>query len=244
MHVPTISIAKPASLSGKDGTIKQAKVNSIPMTPNPIKMKSVTSKYHLCGNRKTALVIVAYNRPDYLRRTMKSLINTLASPRNDVMVDIFLSQDGYLTVLDPVVADMKREIKLRLPSFTFTHLHHDQINEGSGYHKLSRHFGWFFGQMFDVYGYEQVIVLEVRSSLFHFSQTVICGRLLIHRMTLKWLQTFSPTLITPLPFSGRTVLFTASVHGMTMDKKAMYPNLVFFIIHHSYLITFRPSLSQ
>ena len=162
-----MSIAKPPKSSPNVGATEISKEKQALVDVKSVKIDSTASKYHLCGNRKTALVIVAYNRPDYLRRTMTSLINTLASPLNDVMVDIFLSQDGYLTVLDPVVADMKREIKRRLPSFTFTHLHHDQINEGSGYHKLSRHFGWFFGQMFDVYGYEQVIVLEVRYSISH-----------------------------------------------------------------------------
>ena len=39
-------------------------------------------KYHYPGNRRTALVIVAYNRPNYLRRTFDSLIYTLSSPRN------------------------------------------------------------------------------------------------------------------------------------------------------------------
>ena len=60
-------------------------------------------EYHYPGNRRTALVIVAYNRPQYLKRTFDSLINTLASPQNAVKVDIVLSQDGFLSVLDGVV---------------------------------------------------------------------------------------------------------------------------------------------
>ena len=94
---------------------------------------------------------------------MQSLVDTLASPKNDVVVDIILSQDGFLTVLDGVVEEMKREIHDRLPSFQFTHIHHTQENRpgDSGYHKLSRHFEWFLGQLFDVQHYEQVIILEV-----------------------------------------------------------------------------------
>ena len=66
---------------------------------------------------------------------MQSLVDTLASPKNNVLVDIILSQDGYLTVLDGVIEEMKKEISNRLPSFQFTHIHHTQENRPgeSGY---------------------------------------------------------------------------------------------------------------
>ena len=79
------------------------------------------------GNRKTALVIVAYNRPEYLRRTFNSVISTLSSPSNHVLVDIVLSQDGYLTVLNDVVREAASKIKELLPEFTFSHIHHEQV---------------------------------------------------------------------------------------------------------------------
>ena len=77
-----------------------------PTTAVPALTKKV---FHYPGNRRTALVIVAYNRPQYLKRTMTSLINTLSSPLNDVIVDIVLSQDGYLTILDDVVKENGQE---------------------------------------------------------------------------------------------------------------------------------------
>ena len=131
-----------------------------PTTAVPALTKKV---FHYPGNRRTALVIVAYNRPQYLKRTITSLNNTLSSPLNDVIVDIVLSQDGYLTILDDVVKEMEDRIHKDLPQFQFSHIHHTQENNPgeSGYHKLSRHFGWFLGQMFDVKHYDQVIVLEV-----------------------------------------------------------------------------------
>lgn len=72
-------------------------------------------------------MIVAYNRPTYLERTMNSLISTLSSPQNHVLVDIVLSQDGYLPILDPVVEKMKKKIQTSLPQFNFTHIHHTQV---------------------------------------------------------------------------------------------------------------------
>ena len=62
-----------------------------PTTAVPALTKKV---FQYPGNRRTALVIVAYNRPQYLKRTMTSLINTLSSQLNDVIFDIVLSQDG------------------------------------------------------------------------------------------------------------------------------------------------------
>ena len=95
-------------------------VNIVPVTANQ-------EKYHYPCNRRTALVIVAYNRPDYLRRTFESLIDTLSSPRNAVKVDIVLSQDGYLPILNDPVEDAKRKIETSLPLFSFRRIHHNQV---------------------------------------------------------------------------------------------------------------------
>ena len=153
------AVVMPAEVRPASSHLTETSAGSAP----EVKATAASRVYHYPGNRRTALVIVAYNRPDYLRRTMQSLVDTLASPKNDVVVDIVLSQDGYLTVLDGVVEAMKKEISDRLPSFQFTHIHHTQENRkgDSGYHKLSRHFAWFLGQMFDEQRYEQVIILEV-----------------------------------------------------------------------------------
>lgn len=99
-----------------------------------IKEKKEFSKptnLHYPGNKKTALVVVAYNRPQYLQRTFNSLITTLSSPLNHVLVDIVLSQDGYLTVLNDVVEQARIDIKEKLPGFSFNHIHHSQVYETS-----------------------------------------------------------------------------------------------------------------
>ena len=93
----------------------------------PDSAKRSVDEFHYPGNRRTALVIVAYNRPHYLERTMQSLIDTLSSSHNHVLVDIVLSQDGYLTVLDSVILNMRKKIELFLPQFSFKHIHHKQV---------------------------------------------------------------------------------------------------------------------
>lgn len=118
-HMPDIVRSRntPPSVTNQDGELTA-------------KTKTTTTsqdKYHYPGNRRTALVIVAYNRPDYLRRTFDSLIYTLSSPRNSVKVDIVLSQDGYLSILDGPIGDAKRRIEASLPQFSFRHIHHNQV---------------------------------------------------------------------------------------------------------------------
>lgn len=97
-----------------------------PVIPVVNSQRSIND-YHYPGNKRTALVIVAYNRPNYLERTMNSVISTLSSPQNHVLVDIVLSQDGYLPILAPVVEKMRKKIETSLPQFNFTHIHHTQV---------------------------------------------------------------------------------------------------------------------
>ena len=99
----------------------------VPPVKPAVSSQRSASEYHYPGNKRTALVIVAYNRPDYLERTMSSLISALSYPKNNVMVDIVLSQDGYLTVLDPVVERMRKKMEATIPQFNFTHIHHTQV---------------------------------------------------------------------------------------------------------------------
>ena len=118
-HMPDIVRSRntPPSVTNQDGEL----------TVKTTTTTTSQDKYHYPGNRRTALVIVAYNRPDYLRRTFDSLLYTLTSPRNSVKVDIVLSQDGYLSILDGPVGDAKRRIESALPQFSFRHIHHNQV---------------------------------------------------------------------------------------------------------------------
>ena len=111
-HMPDIVRSRntPPSVTNQDGELTA-------------KTKTTTTsqdKYHYPGNRRTALVIVAYNRPDYLRRTFDSLIYTLSSPRNSVKVDIVLSQDGYLSILDGPIGSRLLFLSFRFATFTTT----------------------------------------------------------------------------------------------------------------------------
>lgn len=131
---------------------------------------------------------------------MQSLVDTLASPKNNVLVDIILSQDGYLTVLDGVMNEMKkRSATVFLLSSSRTSTTRQENRPGdSGYHKLSRHFGWFLGQVFDEQRYEQVIILEVLMLLPDHA-----GR------SSRSLPISSPTSTPPRHCSGKTPLSTA-----------------------------------
>ena len=83
---------------------------------------------HYPGNRKTAFVIVAYNRPQYLQRTFSSVMSVLSSPQNAVKVDIVLSQDGDLPLMKDITTQMKNQVEQTLPEFSYRHFHHKQVS--------------------------------------------------------------------------------------------------------------------
>ena len=107
-----------------------------------------------------ALLVICYNRPAYLRRTLEAVLARLpATDRPHIVV----SQDGHLPEVTAVVGDMQKQFHAAAPDIAFSHIHHTQSAEsgddGFGYMKLSRHFGWALGNVFDR-GHPRVIVLE------------------------------------------------------------------------------------
>lgn len=112
------------------------------------------------ASQARALLIICYNRPAYLRRTLEAVLARL--PDRD-RPHIVVSQDGHLPDVTAVVGDMRDQFQAAAPDVVFSHIHHTQSAEsgddGFGYMKLSRHFGWALGNVFDR-GHPRVIVLE------------------------------------------------------------------------------------
>ncbi|KAA0152610.1 hypothetical protein FNF29_03837 [Cafeteria roenbergensis] len=105
-------------------------------------------------------LVVAALLPAYLRRTLEAVLARLpATDRPHIVV----SQDGHLPEVTAVVGDMQKQFHAAAPDIAFSHIHHTQSAEsgddGFGYMKLSRHFGWALGNVFDR-GHPRVIVLE------------------------------------------------------------------------------------
>ena len=104
--------------------------------------------------KSLAILVVACNRPAYLERTLRSVV----AHRGDRDYPLVVSQDGTHAEVTEVV---RRHADI-------VHLQHvpDPFPDGKsppgfdGYHRIARHYGWAFGQLFDRMGFDRVIVLE------------------------------------------------------------------------------------
>ena len=107
----------------------------------------------------TALVVICFDRADLLRKCLEAVVR-----RAPCAMRLLVSQDG----------GGKREAKVgREAEAAFENLrsrcprsrcrrvvHEQQLQSGSGYHKLARHFKFALSSAFDLEGVDRVIVLE------------------------------------------------------------------------------------
>ncbi|KAK8797387.1 hypothetical protein WA158_004595 [Blastocystis sp. Blastoise] len=130
-------------------------------SPPLVKIDPVDVPYQLIGNRKTALVVITYNRPDYLSRTMNKVFEILNSEFNNYKIDLFVSQDGNSANMNNVIKEIETKVKQVSCITKYSHYNHPQetLPGDTSYHKLSRHFKWIFDKVFEQ-GYDQIIVLE------------------------------------------------------------------------------------
>ena len=120
------------------------------------------------GGRKTALLILAYNRPQFLLRTFNQIIKVLASPSNSFYVDLVISQDGTDSTVTTLLGVMSSRVKAEVPFCSFLHLKHKtvKLETDAQYGAISYHLSWALSSLFGTYTYEQVIVLDVAFQRF------------------------------------------------------------------------------
>ena len=95
----------------------------------------------------TALLIICFQRADYLRR---SLATVKKHHPGKGSVPVVISQDGNHPGVRSVAGDFRITMARDAPTVAVAHLHHDQRSAlgGTGYHKLAQHYGWALGQVF------------------------------------------------------------------------------------------------
>lgn len=106
------------------------------------------------------MMIICYNRPQYLQRVLDGVVAAYPSTGGP---DIVISQDGDNAGVTSVINKFLANPGLPAGTIVDT-MRHEQTREPQddrvGYHALARHFGWAFSQMFDARGYDRVIALE------------------------------------------------------------------------------------
>ena len=113
-----------------------------------------------------ALLIICFNRPAYLKRTLDAVRTRLPTYNRP---HIYVSQDGDEAAVTAVITEWKSAMALSAPDVPVTHWRHpgdDVTLEGAagwatGYYKLSQHFRWALNRLFGApLQHPRVIILE------------------------------------------------------------------------------------
>jgi alpha-1,3-mannosyl-glycoprotein beta-1,2-N-acetylglucosaminyltransferase len=122
----------------------------------PIQPPPISPPTHLpLPSGKTALVVICFNRPTYLHRTLKGVLKYYHQG-----IDLFVSQDGRMQSVSNTIAQFIHDAKNMHHVSIAEHLHHDNNIRGNGYEKLAVHFGWVLNALMSERGYDRVILLE------------------------------------------------------------------------------------
>lgn len=119
------------------------------------------------GGKKTALLITAYNRPQYLLKTVNQVIRVLSAPRNKYTVDLYISQDGDDRGVKLIIENIGRRFASEVPWISLVRTTHkrDCPERETVYNCVSSHLFFSLDQLLQKKKYDQVILLDVRPFL-------------------------------------------------------------------------------
>ena len=101
-------------------------------------------------------MIIAYDRADYLERTLQTIMDR----KGDHKPTIYVSQDKSIEAVTTVIQKW-------VASHGVVHLRHPPpdlsdvpAGQGRTYHAIARHYGWALAQLFDEHHHKKAILLE------------------------------------------------------------------------------------
>eukprot|EP00949_MAST-11_sp_MAST-11-sp1_P001849 g1849.t1 len=107
----------------------------------------------------SAVLVICYNRPKYLQRTLGSLLDSWPEEGASHRAKLFVSQDGNDARVSEVIRTFSRRFSTER-NVLLNHLHHTQKFGRNGYEKLAQHFGFALGHLFDKEQLDRVIIVE------------------------------------------------------------------------------------
>ena len=115
----------------------------------------------LVGGRRTAFVVLTYNRAQYLLQTMTRVTNVLQSHK--YRVDVFVAIDGDDEVTNNMVSSIKSRMTQSLPNYVFNVIQNKRVlKEGdTDYHAIARNIRNVFEAITRSNEYDQVIIMDV-----------------------------------------------------------------------------------
>ncbi|XP_020703665.1 alpha-1,3-mannosyl-glycoprotein 2-beta-N-acetylglucosaminyltransferase isoform X1 [Dendrobium catenatum] len=121
-----------------------------------LEKKSLQTIFEKAEAPVAAVVIMACNRPDYLKRTILSVLkyqSTVASK-----FPLFVSQDG--TSPDVKKAALSYSQITYMQHLDFEPVHTERPGEFIAYYKIARHYKWALDELFLNHNFDRVIILE------------------------------------------------------------------------------------
>lgn len=115
----------------------------------------------LVGGRRTAFVVLTYNRAQYLLQTMTRVTNVLQSHK--YRVDVFVAIDGDDEVTNNMVSSIKSRMTQSLPNYVFNVIQNKRaLKEGdTDYNAIARNIRNVFEAITRSNEYDQVIIMDV-----------------------------------------------------------------------------------
>ena len=103
------------------------------------------------------IVVISCNRPDAITRSLKSLLKYRPSAKQ---FPIVVSQDcGHEETAKAISAFSSDVRHIKQPDLSTPDVPAN-MRRFTGYYKISRHFKWALGQMFDQMGHDAVLIVE------------------------------------------------------------------------------------
>ena len=115
----------------------------------------------LVGGRRTAFVVLTYNRAQYMLQTMTRVTNVLQSHK--YRVDVFVAIDGDDEVTNNMVSSIKSRMTQSLPNYVFNVIQNKRVlKEGdTDYNAIARNIRNVFEAITRSNEYDQVIIMDV-----------------------------------------------------------------------------------
>ena len=115
----------------------------------------------LVGGRRTAFVVLTYNRAQYLLQTMTRVTNVLQSHK--YRVDVFVAIDADDEVTNNMVSSIKSRMTQSLPNYVFNVIQNKRVlKEGdTDYNAIARNIRNVFEAITRSNEYDQVIIMDV-----------------------------------------------------------------------------------
>jgi alpha-1,3-mannosyl-glycoprotein beta-1,2-N-acetylglucosaminyltransferase len=103
-----------------------------------------------------AVVIMACNRPDYLERTVESILKYQTSVASKF--PLFISQDGTNGAVKKKALDYKQITYMQ--HVNLEPVRTERPGELTAYYKIAKHYKWALDELFIKHNFARVIILE------------------------------------------------------------------------------------